>query len=92
MQLYLHYTYLNYTYLQLISIFAYVTLAERYSDICMGVQRSCPDLLLVWWVAKFATHLATLWKSTQLQGVLSNRVNEMMPPYFSFLDHSHCLK
>ena len=30
----------------LITIFACVTLPERYSGVCMGVQHSCPDLLL----------------------------------------------
>ena len=47
MQLYLHNTYLNYTHLPLITIFAYVILLERSSDVCMGVQHSYPNLLLI---------------------------------------------
>ena len=47
MQLYLHKTYLNYTTWGTDYYFACVTLPERYSGVCMGVQHSCPDLLLM---------------------------------------------
>ena len=47
MQLYLHNTLLAIPHAGLITIIACITLPEYHTDVCMRVQHSCPNLLLV---------------------------------------------
>ena len=47
MQLCLHNTYLAILHEGLITIFTCITLPEHCTDVCMGVQHSCPDLIVI---------------------------------------------
>ena len=57
MQLCLHNTLFNYTTCGTGYYFAYITLPECYTDICMGVQHSCPNLI----VANRPETARTIW-------------------------------